>query len=92
MIHLKDVYKAFGEKQILRGVELAVYPGETVCIIGGSGTGKSVSLKHIMRLLDPDSGRSGWTVRTSPRSTATSSTRPASSWASTSSSGPCWPG
>ncbi len=57
MVHLKDVYKAFGEKQVLRGIDLAVYPGETVCIIGGSGTGKSVTLKHIMRLLDPDAGQ-----------------------------------
>ncbi len=57
MIHLKDIYKAFGTKQVLRGIDLAVYPGETVCIIGGSGTGKSVTLKHIMRLLDPDEGQ-----------------------------------
>jgi len=57
MIHLEGVYKAFGKREILRGVELAIYPGETVCLIGGSGTGKSVSLKHIMRLIDPDQGK-----------------------------------
>lgn len=57
MVHLEMVYKAFGERQILKGVDLPVFPGETVCIIGGSGTGKSVSLKHIMRLLDPDKGK-----------------------------------
>ena len=57
MIHLEGVHKAFGKREILRGVELAIYPGETVCLIGGSGTGKSVSLKHIMRLIDPDQGK-----------------------------------
>jgi phospholipid/cholesterol/gamma-HCH transport system ATP-binding protein len=57
MIHLNNIHKAFGERKILRGIELEIYPGETVCLIGGSGTGKSVSLKHIMRLIDPDEGR-----------------------------------
>lgn len=57
MVHLEGIHKAFGKRKILRGVDMAVYPGETVCIIGGSGTGKSVSLKHIMRLLEPDQGR-----------------------------------
>ena len=57
MIHLEGIHKAFGSRQILRGVDLAIYPGETVCLIGGSGTGKSVSLKHVMRLIDPDRGR-----------------------------------
>ena len=57
MIDLQGIHKAFGLRQILRGLDLRVFEGETVCIIGGSGTGKSVSLKHIMRLLDPDQGR-----------------------------------
>ena len=57
MIHLDGIHKAFGSRQILRGIDLAIYPGETVCLIGGSGTGKSVSLKHIMRLIDPDRGQ-----------------------------------
>lgn len=57
MIHLEGIHKAFGSRQILRGIELAVYPGETVCLIGGSGSGKSVTLKHIMRLIDPDQGK-----------------------------------
>lgn len=56
MISLKAVHKGFGLRQILRGVDLEIREGETVCIIGGSGTGKSVTLKHIMRLLDPDAG------------------------------------
>ncbi|RMG08476.1 MAG: ABC transporter ATP-binding protein [Planctomycetota bacterium] len=57
MIHLEGVHKSFGARKILDGVDLAIYPGETVCIIGGSGTGKSVTLKHIMRLLEPDAGK-----------------------------------
>jgi phospholipid/cholesterol/gamma-HCH transport system ATP-binding protein len=57
MIALRGVHKAFGLRQILRGVDLDIREGETVCIIGGSGTGKSVTLKHVMRLLDPDQGR-----------------------------------
>lgn len=57
MVHLQGIHKAFGSRQILRGIELAVYPGETVCLIGGSGSGKSVTLKHIMRLIDPDRGK-----------------------------------
>ena len=57
MVQLQEVWKSFGTRQILRGLDLSVFDGETVCIIGGSGTGKSVTLKHIMRLLDPDQGR-----------------------------------
>ena len=57
MIRLEGLEKAFGARQILRGINLEIFPGETVCLIGGSGTGKSVTLKHIMRLIDPDKGR-----------------------------------
>lgn len=57
MIELINVNKAFGERQILDNMTLEIAKGETVCLIGGSGTGKSVTLKHIMRLLEPDSGR-----------------------------------
>jgi phospholipid/cholesterol/gamma-HCH transport system ATP-binding protein len=57
MVKLEGVHKAFGQRQVLRGVDLEVLEGETICIIGGSGTGKSVTLKHIMRLVDPDKGR-----------------------------------
>jgi len=56
MIELKDVYKAFGPKQVLRGFSLKVNEGETMVIIGYSGTGKSVAIKHIVGLLDPDAG------------------------------------
>ncbi len=56
MIELKDVHKSFGPKQVLRGFSLTVNEGETMVIIGYSGTGKSVAIKHIVGLLEPDSG------------------------------------
>jgi phospholipid/cholesterol/gamma-HCH transport system ATP-binding protein len=57
MIVLENVWKKFGTREILRGINLTIPRGETVCIIGGSGTGKSVTLKHVMRLLEPDEGK-----------------------------------
>lgn len=57
MIVLENLKKSFGSRQILRGLSLEIPRGETVCLIGGSGTGKSVTLKHIMRLLEPDEGK-----------------------------------
>lgn len=56
-IRLEGVEKSFGEKQVLRGVDLEVAEGEGLVILGGSGTGKSVLLKHIIALLRPDAGR-----------------------------------
>jgi phospholipid/cholesterol/gamma-HCH transport system ATP-binding protein len=56
-IRLRDVRKAFGPKKVLDGVDLEVGTGESVVVIGGSGTGKSVTLKCILGLLTPDSGR-----------------------------------
>lgn len=56
MIQLKNVYKAFGPKRVLDGFTLDVPEGETTVIIGYSGTGKSVAIKHIVGLLEPDSG------------------------------------
>ena len=56
-IELIDVHKAFGRKEILRGVDLSVSEGETVSLVGFSGAGKSVTLKHIAGLLMPDAGR-----------------------------------
>src|SRR3954467_8580485 len=56
MIKLIDVYKAFGTRQVLQGFSLEVEEGETMVLIGYSGTGKSVAIKHIVGLLDPDSG------------------------------------
>jgi phospholipid/cholesterol/gamma-HCH transport system ATP-binding protein len=56
-IQFEDVSKAFGEKVVLRDVSFDVNAGETVCILGRSGVGKSVALHHIMGFLKPDSGR-----------------------------------
>src|SRR2546429_5429109 len=56
-IEFKDVSKAFGDNCVLDHVSFDVLPGETVCILGRSGVGKSVSLGHIMGFLKPDSGR-----------------------------------
>jgi len=56
VIRLDDVHKSFGNKHVLRGFSLDVIEGETMVVIGGSGTGKSVAIKHIVGLLDPDQG------------------------------------
>ena len=56
-IEFRDVSKAFGDNVVLDHVSFAVLPAETVCILGRSGVGKSVSLHHIMGFLKPDSGR-----------------------------------
>ncbi|MFH1804114.1 MAG: ATP-binding cassette domain-containing protein [Pseudomonadota bacterium] len=55
-ISLRDVHKSFGPKKVLQGIDLDVAPGESVAIIGGSGTGKSVTLKCVLGLLDADQG------------------------------------
>src|ERR1044071_6410658 len=52
-----DVHKAYGPKLVLRGVNLKVYRGEVLVILGGSGTGKSVTLRHMLGLEAPDDGR-----------------------------------
>ena len=56
MITLSHLHKSFGSNQVLRGVDLHVAKGESVVVIGGSGTGKSVLLKCILGLVKPDSG------------------------------------
>lgn len=56
MIRLVDVHKAFGPKRVLNGFSLDVNEGETTVIIGYSGSGKSVAIKHIVGLLEPDAG------------------------------------
>lgn len=56
MIELKNLYKSFGKNSVLRGVNLNIETGETIVIIGKSGCGKSVLLKHIVGLIMPDSG------------------------------------
>ena len=56
MIRFDDVHKAFGANQVLRGLTLEVPKGESMVIIGGSGTGKSVALKCVLGLVQPDRG------------------------------------
>lgn len=56
-IELRGVHKAFGTNRVLRGVDLSVPEGATFTILGGSGSGKSVILKHMIGLLKPDAGR-----------------------------------
>lgn len=56
MIEILGLEKSFGEKEVLRGVNLAINKGETFVIIGPSGCGKSVMLKHIVGLLQPEKG------------------------------------
>lgn len=55
-IVVRDLRKSFGDNEVLRGVNLRVRPGEIAVIIGGSGSGKSVLLKHLIGLVKPDSG------------------------------------
>jgi phospholipid/cholesterol/gamma-HCH transport system ATP-binding protein len=55
-ISLRDVAKAFGPKKVLQGIDLDVAPGESMVVIGGSGSGKSVLLKCILGLMTPDRG------------------------------------
>jgi phospholipid/cholesterol/gamma-HCH transport system ATP-binding protein len=57
MIEVKDVHKSFGKQKVLDGVNLEIEDGKTTVIIGRSGGGKSVLLKHIIGLLKPDSGQ-----------------------------------
>jgi phospholipid/cholesterol/gamma-HCH transport system ATP-binding protein len=56
IIELRNVHKAFGPKQVLRGVDLTVAPGRSLVIIGGSGTGKSVTIKCALGLMSPEKG------------------------------------
>lgn len=56
ILELRGVHKAFGPKQVLRGVDVTVAPGQSLVIIGGSGTGKSVTIKSALGLLTPDKG------------------------------------
>lgn len=55
-IECRNLCKSFGEKPVLRGVDLVVEEGETMVILGGSGSGKTVLLKHMNGLMSPDSG------------------------------------
>jgi phospholipid/cholesterol/gamma-HCH transport system ATP-binding protein len=56
MIEFRGLKKSFGEQVVLNGVDLLVAEGETLALLGPSGTGKSVLLKHVIGLLEPDAG------------------------------------
>lgn len=56
MIEVKKLYKSFDDQKILKGVNLRIQKGQTLALIGGSGKGKTVLLKHIIGLMAPDSG------------------------------------
>src|SRR5687767_2304998 len=57
MIEFQDVHKSFGARTVLDGFTLAIPDGQTTVLMGFSGSGKSVTLKHIVGLLEPDAGR-----------------------------------
>jgi phospholipid/cholesterol/gamma-HCH transport system ATP-binding protein len=56
MIEFRNLHKSFGDLKVLQGVDLLVQEGETLALLGPSGTGKSVLLKHAIGLLEPDEG------------------------------------
>tara|TARA_Y100001936_G_C16092761_1_gene688087 strand:- start:3132 stop:3863 length:732 start_codon:yes stop_codon:yes gene_type:complete len=56
MIKVQNLYKSFGDKEILKNLNFSIKNGESVCIIGKSGIGKSILLKHIIGLMKPDKG------------------------------------
>jgi phospholipid/cholesterol/gamma-HCH transport system ATP-binding protein len=56
-VEFRDVFKAYGSKEVLCGANLKVYRGEVLVILGGSGSGKSVTLRHMLGLEPPDEGR-----------------------------------
>jgi phospholipid/cholesterol/gamma-HCH transport system ATP-binding protein len=65
MIQLRGVSKRLGSKQVLDGLDLEIPTGITTVILGRSGTGKSVLLKHIIGLMHPDKAASRWMAKTS---------------------------
>jgi phospholipid/cholesterol/gamma-HCH transport system ATP-binding protein len=58
LIQFNQVFKRFGDNAVLKGVDLSIYRGQVTAIIGKSGIGKSVLLKHIIGLLSPTRGKS----------------------------------
>jgi len=74
MIKISNIHKAYGRKKVLTGVDLTIETGETMVIIGRSGCGKSVLLKHLVGLILPDRGSiaiDGRSWRASARATST---------------------
>ena len=56
MIEIKNLQKSFNHREVLNGVSLKIEKGEIIAVIGSSGVGKSVLLKHVSGLIRPDSG------------------------------------
>ena len=56
MIEIRDLWKSFGENQVLKGITLTIPDGQTYVVLGGSGSGKTVLMKHVIGLLKPDRG------------------------------------
>jgi len=56
-IRVENLHKSFGDNQVLRGINLSVGRGEIIAIVGGSGSGKTVLLQHLIGHLRPDDGR-----------------------------------
>ena len=54
---MRDIHKSFGDKRVLQGISMTVRKGVSAVVMGGSGSGKSVLIKHIVRLLVPDEGQ-----------------------------------
>ena len=57
MISVQDLWKSFGDNQVLTGINLDIEEGSTCVILGGSGSGKTVLMKHMIGLLKPDKGK-----------------------------------
>lgn len=57
ILHMSNLYKSFEGKQVINGVSMSLYSGENLVVLGKSGTGKSVVMKCIVRLMDPDEGQ-----------------------------------
>ena len=56
MLSVRKIYKSFGSNAVLKGIDLDVYPGDVLALIGGNGAGKSTLVKTIMGIKKPDSG------------------------------------
>jgi phospholipid/cholesterol/gamma-HCH transport system ATP-binding protein len=56
VIEVRDLWKAFGSNQVLKGISLSIPPGQTYVVLGGSGSGKTVLMKHVIGLFKPDRG------------------------------------
>ena len=57
MLSIKEVYKSFGENKVLKGIDLEIYEGDVISIIGGNGAGKSTLMKILMGIYDADCGK-----------------------------------